>query len=149
MENITSEFVNQDANGQINFDGWAKVEIMGHRVAIGRVTTQHIGAAAFLRIVTPEIPATRYTLEKSAWIDGSLYGPGTVVETFRERREILVGTGSIYAITPMSEEQATQHAAANTRVIEAKLQGMLASASNQAEEDEEDEEDKGDDEVGE
>lgn len=55
---------------QSSFEGHALVELMGHRRHAGFVTTEHIGAAAFLKVVTDEVPATRYTLEKDAWIDG-------------------------------------------------------------------------------
>jgi len=71
----------QKAEYQTNetFDQWCIVEIMGRQVIAGRVTEQTIGGTAFIRVdvpVTDEQPAfTRF-----------------------------YGAGSIYAITPVSEE---------------------------------------------
>ncbi len=103
---------------QTTFEGWALVEIMGHRRAAGLVTTEYIGTAAFLRIVTPDVPATRMTLEKDAWLDGSRVYSGSVVEISRPRTEILVGSGSIYAITPIDEADILSHAPLTQTVIE-------------------------------
>lgn len=103
---------------QTRFEGWALVEIMGHRRAAGKVTTEYIGTAAFLRIVTPEVPPTRYTLGNDAWIDGRRVYAGSIVESSRERSEILVGSASIYAITPTTEEKILEHAPVEHKVIE-------------------------------
>ena len=103
---------------QTRFDGWALVEIMGHRRAAGKVTTEYIGTAAFLRIVTPEVPPTRYTLGNDAWIDGRRVYAGSIVESSRERSEILVGSGSIYAITPTTEDKILEFAPVSHTVIE-------------------------------
>lgn len=102
---------------QTKFEGWALVEIMGHRRAAGKVTTEFIGTAAFLRIVTPEVPPTRYTLDKDAWVNGRRLYAGSIVESFRERAEILVGTSSVYAITPTTEEKILEHAPVEHKVI--------------------------------
>jgi len=58
------------------FDIWAVVELMGHRRVVGRVTEQEIAGAGFLRIDIPsDPPQTQF------------YAPG-----------------SVYALTPVSEE---------------------------------------------
>ncbi len=62
-----------------SFDCWAIVEVMGHNRYAGRVTEQAIGGCAFVRV---DVPA----------IDDRL--PFTK----------LLGQGSIFAITPCSEE---------------------------------------------
>lgn len=104
---------------QTRFEGWALVEIMGHRRAAGLVTTEYIGQAAFLRIVTPEVPPTTYTVETDRWIDSVLVYAGSVMEVSRKRTEILVGTASVYAITPIDEADLLQYAPAEHKVIKA------------------------------
>ena len=61
------------------FDTWAVVEIMGHCRHAGRVTEQTIGGGSFIRIDVPAIG------DKPAYTK-------------------LFGHGSIYSITPCSEE---------------------------------------------
>lgn len=102
---------------QTQFNGYALVEIMGHRRAAGMVTTEYIGAAAFLRVVTPEVPATRITLDRDAWVDGTMAWKGSIVEVSRPRTEILIGSGSIYAISPIDEADVLQHAPTKQKVI--------------------------------
>jgi len=71
-----------------NFDSWAVVEVMSHSRYAGRVTEQAIGGCAFVRV---DVPA----------VDGRL--PFTK----------LLGQGSIFAITPCTEE-AARNVAANS-----------------------------------
>jgi len=99
---------------------------MGHRRAAGLVTTEYIGQAAFLRIVTPEIPPTTYTVETDRWIDGVFVYAGSVMEVSRKREEILVGTASIYAITPIEEADVLQHAPVQHKVIKAAERKQIA-----------------------
>jgi hypothetical protein len=102
---------------QTTFEGLALVEIMGHRRAAGHVTTEYIGTAAFLRIVTPEVPPTEYTLERDTWIGGQFLCAGSVLRSSRERAEVLVGAGSVYAITPIKEEDLLSMASLRHEVI--------------------------------
>lgn len=88
------------------FDAWCVVEVMGRRVHGGRVTEQTLGGATFIRIDVPEIaPAGRAAFTK------------------------LLTAGSIYAITPCSEETARRVAARSgdgpMHVYEAPLPGRL------------------------
>jgi len=68
------------------FDVWGVVEVMGHSRYAGRITEQAIGGCAFVRVDVPDV-------------GGRL--PYTK----------LLGQGSIFAITPCSEEAATAAAA--------------------------------------
>ncbi|MCB0358025.1 MAG: hypothetical protein KDD44_00260 [Bdellovibrionales bacterium] len=70
----------------VKFDEWAIVEIMGHQTYAGRVTEQTIGGTSFIRIDVPESPMS----------------DGTMCPAFTK----LFGAGSIYCITPVSEETA-------------------------------------------
>jgi len=68
------------------FDAWAVVEVMGHQVYAGRVTEQAIGGCAFVRVDVPAV-GDRLPFTK------------------------LLGQGSIFAITPCSEDVARTKAA--------------------------------------
>lgn len=71
------------------FSGWAIVEVMGHHVYAGHVTEQTVAGAALIRVDVPEASG-------------------------RPAYTKLLGAGSIYAITPCSEEIARARAAAST-----------------------------------
>lgn len=114
---------------QSSFEGHALVELMGHRRHAGFVTTEHIGAAAFLKVVTDEVPATRYTLEKDAWIDGEYMYAGSVMECERPRREALYGSASVYAINPCTIEQVNRAEPMKHTVIERAPRPLLAEAT--------------------
>ena len=70
------------------FDSWAIVEVMGHRRFSGRVTEQSLGGTSFVRV---DVPATKRT------------APFTK----------LLGAGSIYCVTPCTEEIARADAETN------------------------------------
>jgi hypothetical protein len=116
-----------DEQNQTKFEGWALVEIMGHRRAVGEVQTVYIGSAAFLRIITPEIPATQYVLDRDVRVNGEYLSAGTKMESHRPLGEILVGSGSIYAITPLTEAQVLEHAPVHHKVLERVERAALAA----------------------
>ena len=66
---------------QARFAEWAIVDVMGHQRYIGLVTEQVVAGQGFVRVDIPK------TDKQPAWTK-------------------LIGTGSIYAITPVSEEVA-------------------------------------------
>jgi hypothetical protein len=94
------------------FEGWAIVEMMGHRKEIGFVTTQAFGQAVLFRVDTPELPEREYTLESPEYArhngTGERWCPtGTKVK--RESspaRSCLVAPSSLYAINPCTEQAA-------------------------------------------
>lgn len=73
------------------FDEWAVVEIMGHKKYAGHVTEHAMGGASFVRIDVPEI-----TLQD-----------GQKLAAFTK----LFGAGSVYCISPCTEETAKAFAA--------------------------------------
>jgi len=77
------------------FDSFAIVEVLGHNTFAGRVTDESIGGASFIRVDVPKIPMTKYYPEQPAFTK-------------------YIGAGSIYAITPCSEDVAMR-AATETR----------------------------------
>ena len=68
------------------FEGWAVLEIMGHNKFAGLVSEQTIAGHGFIRIDVPEVE-----LEN-----------GTKLPAFTK----IFGAGSIYAISPCTEETA-------------------------------------------
>lgn len=93
------------------FTGWAKVELMGHNVEIGYVTTRYFGPAALFQVDVPGVEERDETLKRPEYVsrDGQdTWCPaGSVVH--REAipaRTSMVGPSTIYRLTPCSEEVA-------------------------------------------
>lgn len=83
------------------FDSWCIVEIMGHQKYAGRVTEQAIGGCNFVRIDVPEIPADT----EGVGVDRRVLRSGTPAFTK------FFGQGSIFSMTPVTEEIARRVAA--------------------------------------
>jgi len=73
------------------FEAWALLEVMGHKQFAGRVTETTVAGAGFIRIDVPEVV-----------LDG-----GRTLPAFTK----LFAPGSLYAITPMGEDEARAMAA--------------------------------------
>jgi hypothetical protein len=50
---------------QAQFNGWARVEVMGHQTHIGYVRTEAYGAAVLFRVDTPDLPEREYVRARS------------------------------------------------------------------------------------
>jgi hypothetical protein len=70
------------------FDQWGVVEVMGHKKFAGHITEQVIAGSALVRIDVPETKVVDYN---------------HVERTFASYTK-LIGVGSVYAITPTTEE---------------------------------------------
>jgi hypothetical protein len=140
---------------QANFEGWAVVEMMGHRKEIGFVTTQAFGQAVLFRVDTPELPEREYTLESPEYARhngaGERWCPaGTKVK--RESspaRSCLVAPSSLYAINPCTEQAAMALIERNRSrpliALELPEQAALPPAPDDEESDFENEQDDSDD----
>lgn len=92
---------------QAKFDGWARVEVMGHQTHIGYVRTEAYGQAVLFRIDTPELPEREYILESPAYSGGGWLPAGSKVQRpAAEGYSVLVGANSIYRIFPCTEAAA-------------------------------------------
>lgn len=97
---------------QSRFEGWAIVEMMGHRREIGYVTTENYGAAALFRVDTPGLEDREYVLERPEWIrtEKGVDREAPIGSTVRRpgvpARSVLIGPGSVYALNPCTEEAA-------------------------------------------
>ncbi len=101
---------------QSQFNGWARVEVMGHQTHIGYVRTEAYGAAVLFRVDTPDLPEREYELARPEWA-GETYCPvGTKVKRAAEPGvSVLVGAGSIYRIVPCTEDAARKAIESNRR----------------------------------
>lgn len=105
-----------DEQQQAQFNGWAKVEVMGHQSHIGYVRTEAYGQAVLFRIDTPELPEREYVLEEPAYVEGRWTHAGAKVQREASKGcSVLVGAGSIYRIVPCSETAALKAIEANVR----------------------------------
>jgi hypothetical protein len=92
---------------QASFEGWAIVEMMGHRREIGYVTTEHYGAASLFRVDSPEFPEREFELTRPQYIGHQMAPIGSKVQRPAiPAKSCLVGPGSIYALNPCTEETA-------------------------------------------
>ncbi len=95
---------------QSEFKGYAVVEVMGHQRHIGYVETQAFGGTVLFRVDTPELAEREYTLTAPEYVPGE----GTVPKGSKVKRagspavSVLLGAGSIYRITPCSQEVALE-----------------------------------------
>lgn len=80
-------------------DSWAVVEVMGHNTFAGRVREHVIGGTAFIRVDVPAIAESKEVQ----------YGNEYTYPAIPAFTKI-IGAGSIYAITPCSEEIALKMA---------------------------------------
>lgn len=95
------------SENQAEFNGWAKVEVMGHQSHIGYVKTEAYGAAVLFRIDTPELPAREYVMKRPGYVGSQWATAGSKVQRpARQGVSVLVGAASIYRICPCTEAAA-------------------------------------------
>jgi len=90
------------------FDGWAIVDVLGHQRYVGYVTTEAYGQAVLFRIDVPALEERERTMKAPGYISERGYVPAgtTVKEGAVAGYTKLIGAGSIYAITPCTQEAA-------------------------------------------
>lgn len=81
------------------FESWAIVELMGHRQVAGRVTEQIIGGQALLRIDVPECPEIA-AHERERWGEKYTVPAQPAIPAYTQ----FYGVGSVYCLTPCTEE---------------------------------------------
>lgn len=92
---------------QAKFDGWGIVDVFGHQRYVGYVTTEAYGQAVLFRIDVPALEERERITKRPEYV-GHVYAPAgtTVKEGAVAGYTKLVGSGSIYAITPCSKDAA-------------------------------------------
>lgn len=93
---------------QSRFDGWAIVDVLGHQRYVGYVTTEAFGQAVLFRIDVPALDERERETKRPGYINGHGYCPAAtkVKEGAVDGYTKLVGSGSIYTITPCTKEAA-------------------------------------------
>jgi hypothetical protein len=97
---------------QAQFNGWAKVEIMGHQSHVGYVKTEAYGMSVLFRVDTPALPEREYELTEPCSLDigggcSSWVRAGTKVKRAAvDGVTVLLGSPSIYRIIPCTEAAA-------------------------------------------
>lgn len=119
---------------QAKFNGWARVEVMGHQTHIGYVRTEAYGQAVLFRIDAPELPEREYILEQPAYCEGRWTPAGSKVQRpATPGHSVLIGAGSIYRIIPCTEAAALRAIESNERaelkLIELPPDKALAAAA--------------------
>lgn len=136
---------------QAKFEGWARVEVMGHQSHIGFVRTEAYGGAVLFRIDTPALPEREFILESPEYAqEGDCEAlrrwcpAGTKVKRIaREGVTVLVGSGSIYRIIPCTEAAALRAIDQTTRarlMLLALPEGLALPPAEPVEQEDDDEE---------
>lgn len=88
------------------FTGWAVVEVMGHNRYSGFVTTQAFGSVVMFKIHAPAVEPVEQVLDQERYINHSYVPAGSKLRVSRPEFCKYVGAGSVYAMTPCTEETA-------------------------------------------
>lgn len=94
---------------QAKFEGWAIVDVMGHQRYVGFVTTEAYGQAVLFRIDVPALGERERVTKHPEYsgFHGGYVPPGsTVQEGAVAGYTKLIGSGSIYAISPCTQAAA-------------------------------------------
>lgn len=139
-----------DSQAQAKFCGWGKLEALGHQSSIGFVETQAFGQAVLFRVDVPELPEREYTLERPVYgDDGKLIPAGAVVrKPAVQGYTVMYGAGSIYRITPCTEEVARKQLdrdCARSLQVVSLPPGKAIAAATEADDPDDDKDDDPDD----
>ena len=91
---------------QAQFNGWARVEVMGHQTHIGYVKTEAYGNTVLFRVDTPDLPEREFILEEPAYVDQRWTQAGAKVQRPAVQGvSVLIGAASIYRIVPSAKRR--------------------------------------------
>lgn len=94
---------------QAHFEGWAIVDVLGHQRYVGYVTTEAYGQAVLFRVDVPALDEQERVTKRPGYYGGSYLPAGaTVKEGAVPGYTKLVGSGSIYTLTPCTKEAALE-----------------------------------------
>lgn len=90
-----------------SFEGWAILELMGHRRLAGYVREETIAGAAFVRIDVPEqTPATDGETNGHASKATQFYAPAAIYCITPTTEAMAVATAGLAAVEPVAEWEA-------------------------------------------
>jgi hypothetical protein len=94
---------------QAHFEGWAIVDVLGHQRYVGYVTTEAYGQAVLFRVDVPALEERERVTKRPGYYDSHYLPAGsTVKEGAVAGYTKLVGSGSIYTLTPCTKEAALE-----------------------------------------
>lgn len=108
------------------FEGWAIVEMLGHKKLAGKVSEQQLAGSALVRV---DVPATEHPMHTNGFT--------AIASTEKPGYTKFIGVGSIYCITPCTEEIARAAATQLERwndPIPVQLQKLIGAGSGASEE---------------
>jgi hypothetical protein len=94
---------------QPTFEGWALVEIFGHRKVAGMVSDVEMFGSRFCRIDEPDMPAT--TRKRSRYHVDRGYEEAEEAVPARQARSHFYGAASIFGVTPCTEKVVREYLA--------------------------------------
>jgi hypothetical protein len=97
-----------ESEQQAHFEGWAIVDVLGHQRYVGYVTTEAYGQAVLFRVDVPALDERERVTKQPGYDAGGRYLPAgtTVTEGAVAGYTKLIGSGSIYTLTPCTKEAA-------------------------------------------
>jgi hypothetical protein len=94
---------------QARFEGWGIVDVLGHQRYVGYVTTEAYGQAVLFRVDVPALEERERVTTRPGYRGGDYLPAGTTVkEGAVAGYTKLIGSGSIYTITPCTKEAALE-----------------------------------------
>lgn len=90
-----------------SIDTWAIVEIMGHQQCAGRARTEAFGGVVMLRVDTPELPERKRTRQRWSY-ERQANEEYEEVAPLEPSYTQWIGMGSIYRLTPCTEQMAVE-----------------------------------------
>ena len=95
---------------QAAFNGWGIVDILGHQRYVGYIATEAYGQAVLFRVDVPALEERERVTKAPGYIQERGYCPAgtTVKEGAMPGYTKLIGAGSIYTLTPCSQEAAAK-----------------------------------------
>lgn len=90
-----------------SIDTWAIVEIMGHQQCAGRARTEAFGGVVMLRVDTPELPERKRTRQRWNY-ERRANEEYEEVAPLEPSYTQWIGMGSIYRLTPCTEQMAVE-----------------------------------------
>lgn len=100
------------------FEGHAIVEIMGHQVVAGFVTTKAFGATVFFHVVAPEEIGPEETIATRTHVNNEYLLPGSKIRRKRLAVDQYVSSTSIYRLTACSAQTAQEQQPVITEILE-------------------------------
>lgn len=126
---------------QARFEGWAIVEVLGHRTMAGYAKTVYFGPNAMIHVTQPDVPVQERVLDRDQYVNGELCAAGSKIRISREKAEAFIGAGSIYQLTPCTEAAALARQPETIEIVEKIARKLIMAAAIESDNSFDDDED--------